>query len=51
MIATTKKKANIKKKRFKFNWEHHQFHLVDSSQLPILTASSAMLIALSVVFY
>jgi cytochrome c oxidase subunit 3 len=31
-------------------WTKHQFHLVDSSQLPILTAISVMLMVLSVVF-
>lgn len=29
---------------------NHQFHLVDSSQIPILTALSAMLLVLSIVF-
>jgi cytochrome c oxidase subunit 3 len=44
--------TNIKNKKFvSRNWEKHQFHLVDSSQLPLLTAFSAMQIVLSIVFY
>ena len=31
--------------------EQHQFHLVNNSQLPIVTALSAMLIAMGLVFY
>lgn len=38
-------------KGIKRNWEKHQFHLVDNSQLPILMSLSTMLVALSIVFY
>jgi len=38
------------KKLVSSTWTKHQFHLVDSSQLPILTAISVMLMVLSVVF-
>jgi hypothetical protein len=31
--------------------ERHQFHLVGSSQLPILTALSALLLVMGIVFY
>ena len=42
---------DFKIREFFKNKERHQFHLVGSSQLPILTAFSAMLLAMSVVFY
>jgi hypothetical protein len=29
----------------------HQFHLVDNSQLPIVTAISVMLLVMGIVFY
>jgi hypothetical protein len=32
------------------NLTTHQFHLVDSSQIPIITAISAMLLVLSIIF-
>jgi hypothetical protein len=31
--------------------EKHQFHLVDNSQLPIITAFAATLLVLNIVFY
>lgn len=31
--------------------EKHQFHLVDNSQLPIITAFAATLLVLNLVFY
>jgi hypothetical protein len=31
--------------------EKHQFHLVDSSLLPVVTGFSAMLVVMSLVFY
>jgi hypothetical protein len=31
--------------------ERHPFHLVDNSQLPLLTAFAAMLLVMSFVFY
>ena len=33
------------------NKEKHQFHLVDNSQLPLITSSAAMLLVMSFVFY
>ena len=37
-------------KFFQFKEKHH-FHLVDQSQLPILTAFAVMLLVLNIVFY
>ena len=37
--------------RFLKSKEQHQFHLVNTSQLPIITAFSAMLLAMSFIFY
>ena len=31
--------------------EKHYFHLVDNSQLPIITATASMLLVLNIVFY
>ena len=31
--------------------EKHHFHLVDNSQLPIITAFASMLLVLNIVFY
>jgi len=44
-------KTIIGKKGITRNWEKHQFHLVATSQLPILMALSTMLVVLSLVFY
>jgi hypothetical protein len=33
------------------NKEKHQFHLVESSLLPVVTGFSAMLVVMSLVFY
>jgi len=43
--------ADSKISEFFKNKEKHQFHLVNNSQLPILTAFSIMLLVMSIVFY
>jgi heme/copper-type cytochrome/quinol oxidase subunit 3 len=42
--------SNINNTFFK-DKEKHQFHLVDNSQLPLLTSIAAMLLVVSIVFY
>lgn len=41
---------NLNQKFFQLKEKHH-FHLVDNSQLPIITAFGSMLLVLSIVFY
>ena len=39
------------KKTFLKNKEGHHYHLVDNSQLPLITSTSAMLLVMSFVLY
>ena len=41
---------NLNQGFFKLKEKHH-FHLVDNSQLPIITAFASMLVVLNIVFY
>jgi hypothetical protein len=45
-----KLKLNLNQTFFKLREKHH-FHLVDNSQLPIITAFASMLVVLSIAFY
>jgi hypothetical protein len=42
--------VNLKSIFFRLK-EHHNFHLVDNSQLPIIAALATMLLVLNIVFY